>query len=260
MQKINRVEWFPQFIKKSNCRLRLFCFPFAGGAASAFRDWAEQVPDHVDLRVAELPGRGVRFSEPLIHDMTELVEQMADDFLSYQDIPFLFFGHSIGSLVSFNLARVLRKRGMLMPEAMLVSGKKPPHFPAAQNLHRLPDDSLTEALKNYDGTPEVVLGNPELMSILLPILRADFSLDENYQYLPEPGFDFPIYAFGGTDDSGVPPNALAEWQAHTVSRFDAKLFPGGHFYLHDDESKAKLLTEIKLILTAIEAEQKSALS
>lgn len=260
MQRVHGRKWFTQFTKKSNCRLRLFCFPFAGGSSSVYRDWADQLPDHIDLRVADLPGRGVRFSEPLIHDMEELVEQLADDFSSYQDTPFVFFGHSIGSLVSFNLARALRKRGMPMPEAMLVSGKKPPHFPAAQKLHKLSDGPLTEALQNYNGTPEVVIGNPELMSIFLPIMRADFSLDENFQYVPEPGFDFPIYAFGGTDDSAVPPDALVEWQNHTVSHFDAKLFPGGHFYLHDDESKAKLLTEVNLILTSLGAEQKSALS
>ena len=251
MQNTTNSAWFTRFKKKSNCRVRLVCFPFAGGAANSFRDWSDKLPAEVDLLVAELPGRGMRFAEPLIGNITTLSSKMADAFLPYQDLPYVFFGHSLGSLVCFELARTLRKRGQSQPKLLIASGKKPPQFPPDSRLHDLPDSRLIEALQDYDGTPEAILKNQELMKIVLPVMRADFSLNENYQLVQESKFDFPMQAWGGFEDDGVPEDALTLWGEHTTHQFNHYMFEGGHFYLHESPAKEQVLERINRVLTDV---------
>lgn len=218
-------------------RLRLFCFPYAGGNPWIFRSWSDGLPADVEVCAIQLPGRGTRLQESAFTRLAPLVQALAQGLLPLLDKPFAFFGHSLGALVSFELARQLRKQQWPEPVHVLVSACGAPqllyHGPA---LHTLAEAEFLKALRRLNGTPRAVLENAELMQLLLPVLRADFAVYETYQYLPEPPLRCPISVFGGLQDSGVRRGDLEAWSAQTRAAFTLRMLPGAHFYLHSAES------------------------
>jgi medium-chain acyl-[acyl-carrier-protein] hydrolase len=214
-------------------RLRLFCFPYAGRGASIFRTWNHHLPPAVELYPVQSPGRETRLAEPPFVRLTPLVERLSETLTPYFDVPFAFFGHSMGALVSFELARYLRKQGRPGPIQLFVSGHRAPQLPRSRPpLHDLPESALLRALRELKGASEQVLQNRELLDLLLPTLRADLAVCENYQYRPEDAFDCPIAAFGGLEDSAVSREDHAAWIAQTRCSFSLHMFPGDHFFLH----------------------------
>lgn len=214
-------------------RLRLFCFPYAGGSASVFKGWGGVAPPEIHVVPVHLPGRGNRFTEPAATRSDALVEQLAGELAPYMDVPFAFFGHSMGAMLAFELARRLRAGGAALPEHLLVSGRRAPQRPSdKRKLHGLPEDEFREELRTLDGTPEEVLAHPELMELFSPILRADFELCETYSLREDQPLDVPISAFGGLEDPDVSRDDLMAWKEHTRGPFKLRMFPGGHFFLH----------------------------
>lgn len=214
-------------------RLRLFCLPYAGRGASLFRTWERHLPSEVELFPVQIPGRETRLREPAIDCVVRLVETLEASLSPYFDIPFALFGHSMGALVSFELARLLRRYGKCEPVQLFVSGHRAPQVPLERaRLHDLPEPALLEQLRQLNGTPDAVLGCSELLRLMLPTLRADLALCEKYEYRPEEPFDFPIAVFGGTKDSTVSESQHAAWRAHTCQSFTLRMFEGDHFFLH----------------------------
>lgn len=214
--------------------LRLFCFHYAGGSAQVFRDWHDLLPT-VEVCPVQLPGRGTRIKEGSITRIAPLVEQLARDLSPKLDMPFAFFGHSMGALVGFELARLLRRERGLKPAQLFVSGRRAPQLrDDAPPSHNLPDDEFIELLRAYKGTPEEALRHPELMTLMLPFLRADFELCETYAYQPEAPFDCPLTAFGGLGDGGIRREQLDAWREHTTGSFSLRMFPGEHFFINDN--------------------------
>ncbi|HEX2091625.1 MAG TPA: thioesterase II family protein [Longimicrobiaceae bacterium] len=217
----------------SRVRLRLFCFPYAGGGAAVFRSWSSTLPPEVQLCPVHLPGRGNRFVEPPVTRLSVLVDLLAGELAPYLDIPFAFFGHSMGALVAFELARRLRDESRVLPEYLLVSGRRAPQCPSDKRpLHALPEGEFQEELRNLNGTPEEILQHPELMELFAPILRADFEICETYSYVEGEPLDLPVSAFGGLADPDVSREHLSGWKEHTRGPFRLRMFPGGHFFLH----------------------------
>lgn len=215
-------------------RLRLFCFPYAGGSAAVYRDWHTLVPGEIEVAAVNLPGRGARFKEPPLDRAEVLVESLAEELGPHMEPPFAFFGHSMGALIAFELTRLLRREGRRLPERLLVSGRRAPHLPDEDPpIHGLPDAELMEELRQLNGTPEEVLAHPELMELFLPVLRADFAVCEEYRYREEPPLDLPISAFGGVDDPDVERSHVLGWREQTRGGFRLRMFPGGHFFLND---------------------------
>ncbi len=172
-----------------------------------------------------------------------LVPTLASALLPYLDKPFAFFGHSMGGLVSFELARLLRREYGLSPVHLFVSAHRAPQVPDPDApIHALPNPEFLQELRRYNGTPEAVLENAELMQLLLPTLRADFAVVETYAYTPEQPLDCPITAFGGLDDREVSSNELEAWREQTKASFVLKMFPGDHFFL--DSAKPLLLQSL----------------
>ena len=209
--------------------LRLFCFPHAGGSGAAFHGWSQALP----ASVAVTPLRPPRAS-----NMAELVAALYAAVEPHLGEPFAFFGHSMGAIVAFELARLLRRRHQPMPRLLLVSGARAPQFRRGHVPPPEPSDAeFVEALRRLEGTPPEVLSDPELLSIILPALREDAAIYRQYVYSEEPPLDCPIHAYGGTADPNVRREHLEAWALQTNAAFRIKLFPGGHFYLQTYRQK-----------------------
>ncbi|MDZ8257265.1 thioesterase II family protein [Nostoc sp. ChiQUE01b] len=217
--------------------LRLFCFPYAGGSSLVFRTWLNSLPTTVEVCPIELPGRGMQMRTALFSQLEPLISAIAPVLIPYLDKPFAFFGHSMGALVSFELARLLRKQYSLSPVHLFVSGRHAPQIPDPNPpIHALGEPAFKEELRRLNGTPEAVLENAELMQLLVPILRADFAVLETYLYTTESPLNCPITAFGGLQDHKVSYDELQAWREQTNAAFLLQMFPGNHFFLHSAQS------------------------
>jgi medium-chain acyl-[acyl-carrier-protein] hydrolase len=212
--------------------LRLFCLPHAGGGASLYRTWSAALPTDIDVCPVQLPGRETRAREAPLSRLRALVPAIAEGLLPMLDAPFAFFGHSMGGLLGFELARYLRRQWGRLPVRLLVAGHRAPHLPRrGSSLHSLPEPHFSQELRTLGGTPAEVLDNRELMNVVAPVLRADFAVCETYEYAPDEPLACPISVFGGLDDRMVPPTDLSAWGEHTRSGFSVRLLPGNHFFV-----------------------------
>lgn len=222
---------------------RLFCLPYAGGSASVFRDWPDCLPESVEICAIQLPGRETRLNEPVFTTLHPLVQELAKALLPSLDRPFAFFGHSVGALVAFELARHLRAQYRMRPAHLWAAACPAPQVPDADApIHTLPERDFRERLRRLNGTPTDVLEHDELMAMVSPILRADFALRETYAYAADMPLDCPITAFGGMQDREVGETALLAWQEQTSRLFRLRMLPGNHFFLHS--SQADLLQAV----------------
>ena len=214
-------------------RLRLFCFPYAGTGASIFRNWSAGLPDDIEVCPIQFPGRGTRQMEVPFTQLSGLVQSLAQDLAPILDKPFAFFGHSLGALVGFELARHLWKQLRVRPVRLFVSGDRAPQLaPRHRPIHALPTGEFLNELRRLNGTPVQLLENMELMQIMLPVLRADFSIYETYVYSTEPPLNCLISGFGGLQDQRVSRDDLEAWRDQTSESFSLRMFPGDHFYLN----------------------------
>lgn len=213
-------------------KLQLFCFNYAGGRALGFRNWSDLLPDYIEVCPIELPGHGTRLMETPLINIESLVIELAQALVPNLTKPFVFFGHSMGALLCFELTRRLRQNYDLIPLHLFVSGFRAPHIPNRNPLiHNLPDQEFLNELRRYNGTPEDVINNAEIMELLLPILRADFTLLETYVYTPQSRLDCPITVFGGSEDWTTNSAELEEWKLHTNIKFLLQMLPGNHFFI-----------------------------
>lgn len=227
--------WLPSLGKQLQGSLRLFCFPYAGGGASIFHSWSEWLPSEIEIWPIQLPGREARLKEQAFTQIDALLGSLEEVLLPYLDKPYAFFGHSMGGLISFELARRLRRNAPVhAPLRLIVSGCRAPQLPDPHpSTYHLPDVDFIARLRHLKGTPEAVLQNDELLHLLLPLLRADFALFETYSYATEQPLSYPISALGGLNDSDVSREEVAAWSKQTSgTQFKQRFFPGDHFYLH----------------------------
>jgi|SRR5580704_1612097 medium-chain acyl-[acyl-carrier-protein] hydrolase len=224
--------------RKPNPRacLRLFCLPYAGGSASIFHTWPDGLPADVEICPIQLPGRGSRLMERPFTQLLPLVEALAQDLVPLLDVPFAFFGHSLGALVSFELARHLRSLYGIRPVRLIVSACRAPQFPHRDRpIHTSPEREFLAQVRCLNGTPTELLEHEELMEIVLPLLRADFALYETYVYSNEPPLGCPISAFRGLQDRRVSHSDLDGWGDQTSAAFSLRTFPGDHFFLNTNQ-------------------------
>ncbi len=214
-------------------RLRLFCFPYAGGGASVFRFWWRYLPETVELCAIQLPGRENRLREKPYTRMGELVETLAQVLEPELRRPFAFFGHSMGALLSFDLACMLQRQSHYHPLHLFAAACRAPQLGRVKPpIHHLSDTAFIAQLRSLGGTPEAAFQNHELMTLLLPVLRADMAMCETRRPALEHVLTCPITALGGTEDKGIDEAALSAWDQQTRGAFTLRLLPGGHFFLH----------------------------
>jgi medium-chain acyl-[acyl-carrier-protein] hydrolase len=228
-------------------RLRLFCFPYAGGNAMIYRSWPMGLPPTVEICAVQLPGHGSRLGEPAFDRLVPLVQALAPQLYPYLDKPYAFFGHSMGAIISFELARLLRKEHRQGPARLFVSGHREPRIKdAGPTTFDLPMAEFIERLRRLNGTPKEVLEHPELINLMTPVLRADFAISETYEYIDEKPLECDLTAFGGVGDIEVTRKHLEAWRLQTSANFNLRMFPGDHFFLNT--ARPSLLQALSLDL------------
>jgi medium-chain acyl-[acyl-carrier-protein] hydrolase len=229
--------------------LRLFCFPYGGGAAYLFRNWGDELAPGIEVCPVDFPGHGRRFREPLARRLDLLVEDLADRLVARLDGPFAFFGHSLGGLVGFELARLIRRNQGREPLHLFVSATLAPDQARRwAPMHTLADAEFRARLRDLNGTPNELLQDADAMEMITPILRADMEVYETYRHDAEVPLSCPITAFAGEFDAEVSSSHLMEWRRHTTGAFKEVVFPGDHFFLR--ECEAAMIGQIRRGLSA----------
>lgn len=246
-------RWIIRPRPSPRARLRLFCIAHAGGGASAFRGWADVLPAEVEVCLVQLPGRENRIMEAPFDRLEPLVEALTDAVQPYLTLPFALFGHSNGALISFELARTLRARGRPGPMHLFASGRRAPEIPGDRLIHHLPEPEFLADLQELGGLPSELLAHQELLALLVPTLRADVSIHETYEFAEQEPVACPITAYGGLTDPKVSRDQMEAWARHTAGPFTLRMFPGGHFFLHDDRAVflRTLATDLHQVLAAV---------
>ena len=231
-------QWLALPRPSPDAKVRLFCFPYAGGGTTSFQFWSKSLPRMVEVCPVQLPGRGNRVNEPPATRLLSLVEDLAAGLVPFLDKPFAFFGHSMGAMIAFELTRLLRREGEALPAHLFLSGSSAPQYPVPKrHIYDLPEPELLEELRRLNGTPKQVLENPELMQLMLPILRADFAVCETYIAREELPLDCPVTVFGGLQDVDVTREGLSAWRQQTTAPFSLWMLQGDHFFLHKSQGK-----------------------
>lgn len=223
---------------------RLFCFAPAGGGASFFHPWRAALAPALDVRPVLLPGREARLDEAPYRRIEHLLDPLCAALEPHLDVPYALFGHSMGAAVAYEVARRLSGAGRPGPICLIVSGRRGPRLASDRPpLWTLPDDEFVTAVGRLNGTPPEILGQPDLLALFLPALRADFELSETYRPLPGARLRCPVAAYTGVDDPQADPSGLLRWHEETTGEFTMRLFAGDHFYLKG--GRADVLTAVR---------------
>ena len=242
-----------RFAPRPTAQARLICFSYAGGGGAVYRPWALALPSEVEVLAVQLPGRESRLREPPLRSMAALVEALAPALLPQLDRPVAFFGHSMGALLAYELARALHARGGPAPQHLMVSGRRAPQLqePDAP-IHHLPDEAFVgEIDRRYGGIPAEILQHRDILELLLPALRADMAAIETHRHQEGPALPCAITAFGGHDDPRAQPAVLQPWGAQTQAGLRTRHFPGGHFYFNDAAVRGQLIAEVGAVMAAL---------
>ncbi len=237
----------------AHAQARLFCFPFAGGSAAVFAGWGEKLKPGIEVWAAQPRGRGMRFFEPPHHSVAEMVQDYLQVLRPYLDLPFAFYGHSLGGLLSLELVQQLWAEGLRLPGHLFIGASAPPvaGLIHPRISHLSDEEFLTAVQERYCGIPESILKESELMEIFLPALKADFLAYETFDRNCVRQVRCPITAFAGSDDAVTAPDVMQGWHTHTELSFDRYLVPGDHFFLS---------TSGELVLSTIREKMLSALA
>lgn len=234
---VRRDMWVRRLANRPAAEVRLFCFHYAGGAASVFRRWPEELPDVVDPVAVQLPGRENRFDEPPFDRMTPLVDTLLAVLRPHLDLPFAFFGCSMGARVAFGLSHALLAAGGPLPEALFVAASPGPSLPIRVPGWDESDELLVAYLRDLGGTPEDVLADQDLLAVLLPTVRADLTVVATWPYTDPDPLPIPIHALAGVGDHYATPDRMRAWRRETTAGFTHHVLPGDHFFIHGEASR-----------------------
>ena len=240
-------KWIRIAKPNPNATMRLFCFPYAGGGASVYRLWQDQLPSQIEVCAIQLPGRENRINEKPFLRIQSLAKELTRVIQPYLDRPFSFFGHSMGSLIAYELTQQINQKYARLPQHLMVSARRAPHLPDPDSpLHQLPENQFLEAVQQrYNSVPDIVLQEKELRVLFIPLLRADFEKAETYRPTYIDSLSCPIIAFGGLTDDRASEDEMMAWQWLAAGDFSCHMLQGDHFYFNDDP--LPLLSQIRRI-------------
>jgi len=218
-----------------SAEMLLYCFPYAGGGTWIYREWVRRLAPQLAVCPVKLPGRGDRFCDAPATELRPLAKSVAAAVADQIDRPFAAFGHSLGAILAFEFVRELASVHGKHPDHLIASAAPAPcRFIATDPIHGLPDKAFLEAVRNRYGHEHIDQVDPRLLELLLPSLRGDIQMYENYVYEPCDRFAWPIAVMFGPDDP-IPCGNPHAWGEHTTEAVRVTPFPGGHFYIHDSE-------------------------
>lgn len=220
--------WFPYRKPQPNARLRVFCFPYAGGGASVFNGWSTALPADVELCALQIPGRERRILEPPFRQLSPLLDALEPVLVPLLDKPFVFFGYSLGTRLALGLTQRWQTRGAPLPLGLIMTAAGAPHLPRPSR-ESLDDAAFVDMLRRYEGTPSEVLAHRELLDMVLPMLRADFAVADTL--MPATPVRCPLSAWAGLEDPHVTREQQERWRELTTAEFRTRTFPGKHFFL-----------------------------
>lgn len=213
----------------------LFCLPFAGGGASAYNQWVVKMKGILNVCPIQLPGREERIMEEPYKDMGVMLDDLEQAVMSVVKGPYALWGHSMGGKIAYELEKRMERHGYTA-NCFFVSGSRVPHIPEPNPIFHLSDLEFKEKLGRFEGTPKEILDNQELLDFFLPMLRADFTMDETYCSNAPIQLRCPVIAFGGESDREANPEEMRKWKMYTKDYFSCHIFPGGHFYIREHEN------------------------
>jgi medium-chain acyl-[acyl-carrier-protein] hydrolase len=214
----------------------LFCFPYAGGSAYAYNGLAKYAPSNLEVCSVQLPGRGPLYSVKPFETMVDAVRPIVSSIVGKVDKPFVFFGHSMGGILCFETALLLKKMYNISPRMIVISGRGHPSLSSKTCLHKMSDRDLVKELKERNGTPDEVLNNEEMLELILPVIRADYKMCETYAYNAQDTLDCSIAVYGGLEDN-IKEKDLLAWKSYTKGEFVLRMFTGGHFFINTSEQQ-----------------------
>lgn len=217
-------------------KMNLFCLPFAGGTAAVFNSWKKFLDKHIDLKPIELSGRGKRIYEPLYQSVNDAVDDVLNIIKSdITSVPYAIFGHSLGGIIALELAYQIREKQLSSPFHLFISGRGAPNIPDDEEeiWHNLPDEQFKENILKLGGTPKEFFDHPELLEVILPMMRSDFKIAETYQFKGEvKPLHYPITVFVGKDED-VNALQMHTWREHTKKICSLHYYEGDHFFIND---------------------------
>lgn len=227
-------QWLPGAPPPGQCQCPLFCFSHAGSSAEHYRTWQNVLQPNAEVIPVELPGRGIRFGEPFVTDMTSAAKEIISAISAYNRQPFAFFGHSLGALLALEVTALLHTEQCPLPFLLIIAGLAPPYL--GRNRipdHRASDCDLMAEIRLLGGTPDDALQSTEFKDFFLPIFRNDFKLAKSSSVMPQTPLNVPLAALGGEDDPETTADALSCWRQMSTVSCEVRLFPGGHFFIHE---------------------------
>ncbi|MGW0963917.1 thioesterase II family protein [Streptomyces gelaticus] len=225
-------QWIRRYHPAPGASHRLVCFPHAGGSASFYFPVSAALSPEVEVAAVMYPGRQDRRTEPGIDDIATMADRTAAALAPFADKPLTFFGHSMGAVIAFEVARRLEAEGR-GPRHVFASGRRAPSVFRPENVHERDDDGIVAEMKALSGTDSRVLGNEELLRMVLPAIRSDYRAIERYRVEPGAAISAPLTVLTGDADPRTTLDDARAWEPHTRGRFGLKVFPGGHFFLSE---------------------------
>jgi medium-chain acyl-[acyl-carrier-protein] hydrolase len=234
--------------KASATRMRLYCLPHAGGTARIFHRWQKLLRNDIEICALDYPGHGSRIGEPLLDNIEQMAQSIADRLATDRSVPYALLGHSMGSLVAFETCRARAARAAAMPSLLIACGHRAPHVPrSSAPMHDAAHEVFVAHLRELGATPQEVFNTPELLDMMLPILRTDFRACETYSPRGRPRLPVPIAVYGGLGDEDTSRDTLLAWQAETAGPCVVRMFPGGHFFIRERAEQVVSMLERDLI-------------
>lgn len=240
--------WLQVLSKRaSRSKLRIFCFPYAGGSSAVFRPWVEELDLDAEIVAVELPGRGMRMTEAPISELSSVVSELARFSRSISERPYVFFGHSLGARIAYRLAAKLEEAGYPSPSHLFVSASPAAHLTGGvPSIFDLPDAQFLKELEMLDGTPKEILEDEELMSFMMPMLRADFKMASEMT-VNDVKLHCPLTAICGSEDASIDWSDFEGWSELTYLESDLRIINGGHFYINSDRKELFAIIKEKIL-------------
>jgi medium-chain acyl-[acyl-carrier-protein] hydrolase len=245
------MKWVSDRDLAGPSRVRLFCLPHAGSGAAGFYRWKRLLSAEIAVCPVMLPGREARLGTPALRSAAEIVSALQQEVREELARPYAIFGHSMSALLAFEWARAIERAGLPGPQCLFVSGRDAPQIPFGhRNLHLMEDEAMVRALaQRYGGDVKVLLEDAALREVFMPIVRADLTVVETYQFVPGPALECKLRAFAGRSDASVSELGLEAWGEMTTGPFAARRIAGDHFF-HLAEGQGELLRAIELEMEA----------